>query len=141
MASIVSEPELFLDPAIADRALRVRQGRKPTRRKRPTVDLPGVMIESPPAINCQATTGKPDFQSRPDARPMSREDICNIEKLSREDARQLLVAIRMVAPAAVEKALKNLDGTWGVGWADDDERWTLTPHQLRRAKEMARQLV
>ncbi len=140
MASVISVPELFLDPAIADRALRVREGRKPKRRKRPTVDLPGVMINSPPALNCQATTGKPDFKSRPDAKAMTKADIANVERLSRDDAKELLYAIRIVAPEAIAKAIASLGEVWGQGWAEDDERWGMTPHQLRRAKELATQL-
>jgi hypothetical protein len=106
---------------------------------RPLVDLPGVTVRERPRLNVRDTTGRDDFESLPGALPMTIEDISNVAKLSRTEAKIMLRAVRALAPIAVDKALAKINETWG-GWPEDDERWTLTPHELRRANELALKL-
>lgn len=60
-----------------------------------------------------------EFHSKPDAKAIPREEICNFEALTEWD--------RMEIDKAVE------DAQWG-GWPEGDRRWTLTPAEWRKAK-------
>ena len=73
---------------------------------------------------------RPEIVSAPDARTMRPEDIANIAALTPGDARAILSRLAIVCPGALHKAMEQTGQVWG-GWADDDVRWTLTPHELR----------
>ena len=70
---------------------------------------------------------------------MRHEEITNVERLSREDAKQPRRAIQIVAPEAVNKAIAAIDNSWD-GWSEHDDPWTMTPHQIPRSKEIAKRL-
>ena len=63
-----------------------------------------------------------DFQSAPDAVDMAPSDIANVEFLEPE----LEIAALKTAALASEQ--------WG-DWLDDDGRWELTPHEVRKLNE------
>lgn len=107
---------LSLDPNIAARAKAVREGR----------ELPKL---------------DPKFESAPDAQPMSPDDVCNVEPLTADDYRALLRRLELSCPmlfAELTEAIEAADEQWGEGWNDSDERWTLTPHAVRRINERRR---
>lgn len=72
--------------------------------------MPGVLIdENPPCFTIESTTGRKDFVSRRNAKPMAASDIANVAKLTRDDAKQLVKAISVVAPGVVAKALSDME--------------------------------
>lgn len=72
-----------------------------------------------------AAKARVEFVSRLDARDMSRDDIGNVRPLKVDEARDFdLFAVDIIA---AEREV------WD--WPADDERWTLTPHELRKQRE------
>lgn len=87
------------------------------------------------ALNVRQITGREDFVSRADAKPMGREDICNVELVAAVEAREVLhVIARKLRLDVVESDPLAPESEWGDGWKANDERWTLTPHALRKLK-------
>lgn len=103
---------LSLDPNIAARAKAVREGR----------ELPKL---------------DPKFESAPDAHPMAPDDVCNVEPLTAEEVRQLMRRIEISHPGLFLEAAQAADEQRG-DWDDDDYRWNLTPHAVRRINERRR---
>jgi hypothetical protein len=117
----VLDPDFALHENIAARARALREGQ----------ELPELDELFEPIRGCE------EFSSAADALPMTEADIRNVRRLIRDDAKQLLAAIKAFAPTAVARAMQEVDELWG-GWPEDDERWTLTPHELRRVKEKSK---
>lgn len=87
------------------------------------------------ALDVRQISGRDDFISTPDARPMGREDICNVELVAAAEAREVLHAIaRKLRLDVVESDPLAPEAKWGDGWPASDERWTLTPHALRKLR-------
>jgi hypothetical protein len=88
-----------------------------------------------PALTVVNTTGKEDFVSAPDAKPMAPEDICNVEKITVPEIRLTLAeALKRLS----HEDWKYAYADWAAGkprWSEDDVRWTLTPMELKRLAE------
>jgi hypothetical protein len=77
-----------------------------------------------------------EFESSPTAKPLTANDIANIEALSTTDCREVLKRLAsLLGYREIEALVKDMRGGFYQAWPDDDRRWTLTPHQLRRETE------
>lgn len=98
-------------------------------------DVPADADPILPALNVRQMSGREDFVSAPDAKPISKDDICNIEAISAVELRETLQRIaRRLQLDVIESDPLAPEANWGDGWKAGDERWTLTPHALRKLR-------
>ena len=95
--------------------------------------------EQLPSLNVQEMSGSEDFCSAPDARPMTIEEIRNVEFLSAIETREVLeMTARKLGLVVGESDPRETEREWGYGWDSADPRWTLTPHQLQKLRNDTR---
>lgn len=80
-----------------------------------------------------------DFRSKGNAREMAVADVQNVEPLSAEDHVALIRRLEICNPKLARELSEAADQLWD--WPEDDTRWELTPHELRRQRERQRQAV
>lgn len=97
-------------------------------------------LEHEARVEAHAARIQAEFHSRHDAVDMSEGDVANVEPLKVSDYESLLRRLKVSSPKLYRELAEAGDELWG-GWADDDEKWTLTPHELRRARERQRQAL
>lgn len=66
-----------------------------------------------------------EFKSAPEAVEIPKAEIQNFVPLRPSDAKKVEGYIRLLRP-------EHDEDSWGDGWDDDDSRWNLTPHELRK---------
>jgi hypothetical protein len=87
------------------------------------------------ALKVHVVSACDEFRSAPNARPMSADDVSNIETLSPDDCREVLKRLASLLGYREVESLINDQRGFTPAWPVDDRRWTLTPHQLRQATE------
>lgn len=103
-----------------------------------TATLEGNGLELSPEIaaRVEALRQRPgaDFESADDAQPMERDDVRNVRRLNYAE-QSLLARMEEASPELFAKLSEAADALWG-GWPADDFRWELTPHELKKVREM-----
>lgn len=134
------EQGLDLDPNIAARAQAVRDGRELPELDAKFVPVLGTAKElgldkapdvyaGPPVA--PLPPAKREFRSRPDAKPMSRQDISNVQFLNLETARDILQAVAQSAPQLAAKALVHVEANYRE-LLTEGERFTLSAMAARK---------
>ncbi len=72
-----------------------------------------------------------EFRSAPDAKPMSKRDICNVQVLTRDDVNELTKLFAASAPELVRRTASKVNAEWG-DLLDEEERYVLTAYALRK---------
>ena len=93
-----------------------RNGIDPSKRSEPMAPLP---------------PEKRQFTSRPDAKPMVRDDINNVRMLTSDEESAFMRRLRLTSPRLHASLLEATDELWDA-WPESDVRWTLTPHKARK---------
>ena len=80
-----------------------------------------------------------NFQSRDDAKPMAKADVQNVEPLTTDENEALLRRLEISHPKLYADLIAADDELWGTeaGWDEDDSRWALTPHAVRKLQRKA----
>lgn len=79
-----------------------------------------------------------EFHSRPDAKPMKGDDVRNVAPLKPSEYEVFLMRLEVSNPRMYRELMKADEQIWGGDWDADDSRWTMTPHALRRERELYR---
>lgn len=74
-----------------------------------------------------------DTSTSPTAQPMAAADVANVVMISGGDS-ALLLRLKQSSPYIFASLATAASELWGDGWSDSDERWTLTPHELRKLR-------
>jgi hypothetical protein len=90
------------------------------------------------AARAKAVREQRDFVSAPGARPMLPGDVCNVEPLTSDDYKALLRRLELSCPRLFAELMEADDELWGNDWKDNDARWTLTPHEVRKLNRTRR---
>jgi hypothetical protein len=74
-----------------------------------------------------------DFHSAPDARPMNKADIANVQILTREDVDAINEEFREAAPELFARTRSKIESD-GSGLLNAEQRWTLSAYALRKVR-------
>lgn len=137
VSCVTTLQELDLDPNIAARARALREGRAlpeldrkftPAARELGLHNAPDT-YEGPP-IAPLPPKGR-EFRSRPDAKPMSRSDIANVQFLNLDTARDILQEVAVAAPELAAKAREHVEANYRE-LLTDNERYALSAMAARK---------
>jgi hypothetical protein len=120
-----------LDPQVAEAAALVRNGQLPEHA--PAFGQSSRTIRRQRVEQVARNAARPEFVSSATATAMRPEDVSNIERLSADDARDVLSRLAIVCPTLVQQAIDKANEVYA--WSEGDQRWTLTPHQLRKMRQ------
>jgi hypothetical protein len=82
-----------------------------------------------------------EVRSRADAKPMKGGDICNVAHIPLTEYEAFLKQLEVSNPRMYRELMQADEKIWGDSWDDwddSDSRWTMTPHALRRERELYR---